>query len=463
VAPIGSSLLRAQDERELAGCLLEPGGPAYEQARRVWNGAIDRRPALIARCSSVAQVAAAVRMARRRGLEIAVRGGGHGVSGHAVCDGGFVIDLGGLLTMAVDPHARIAHASGGVLWGELDRCTQRHGLAVTGGIVSHTGIAGLTLGGGIGWLMRRCASSADNLLAAEVVTSDGMVIEADERDHPELLWALRGGGGNFGVVTRFDYRLHPIGPQVLAGPLVHRLEDAGDVMRFYREFVRDAPDELTTIVTLRRAPALPFLPETAHGSPVLTVAACYAGPIAEGQRVLGPLRGHGQPLADAITPRPYVELQAMNDATVPHGWHYYWRARELAVLTDDAIDALVAAAQRLTSPRSYCILFHLGGALSRVAPEHAAFDRRAVVHEVNVNAVWLAGDPDHDRHVRWTHETVAALEPATTGGVYLNFLDREPAAHVRRAFRPKTYERLVAVKRLYDPGNTFHNNHNIVP
>ena len=448
---------------ELAGALLRPGEPAYEQARQVWNGAIDRRPALIARCSGTAQVVAAQRLARRRGLEISVRGGGHGVAGHAICDGGLVIDLSGMRSVSVDPRLRVAHAQGGALWGDVDARTQAHGLAVTGGIVSHTGIGGLTLGGGIGWLMRRCASSADNLLAAEVVTADGAVITADEREHRELLWALRGGGGNFGVVTRFTYRLHPVGPLVLAGPLVYELADARDVLRFYRAFVRDAPDELTTVVSLRRAPRLPFLPVAAHGTPVLIVGACYAGSLEEGERVLRELRAHGRPLADAIVPRPYVELQSMNDATVPHGWHYHWRSHELAELGDDAIDALVAATAELTSPRSYCIVFQLGGALSRVDPDHAAFDRREPVYEVNINAVWLDGDPDPERHVRWTRDAFVALEHHATGGVYLNFLDRGPRARLRRALRPQTYERLVAVKRAYDPDNVLHHNHNIAP
>ena len=348
--------------------IIGPDDAGYDEARKVWNGAIDRRPALIARCREPADVTAALKLARARELPIAVRGGGHGVGGTAVCDDGLVIDLSPMKGIAVDPDRHTARAQGGVLWGELDAATQAHGLATVGGIVTHTGIAGLTLGGGIGWLMRRHGATVDNLLGAEVVTVDGSVISADE----ELLWGLRGGGGNFGVVTEFEYRLHAVGPTVLAGPLYYALEDGPEVLRFYRDFIADAPDELTTIVNLRPAPPLPVLPPELHGRPVVAIASCWAGDPEAGERALAPLRAHGRPLIDLIAPRPYLQLQTMFDPAVPHGWHYYWKSWELPPLTDAAIDTLVERAAAIASPRSYIIVFQLGGAMAR-PPHDTAF------------------------------------------------------------------------------------------
>ena len=340
-----------------AGELLAPGDGGYDDARQVWNGAIDRRPALIARCSGVADVVAALRHAREHDLLVAVRGGGHGVAGQAVCDDGIVIDLSPMRGIEVDPTGRTARAQGGVLWGELDAATQEHGLATVGGIVTHTGIAGLTLGGGIGWLMRRHGATVDNLLAAEVVTARGDVLRASADEHPDLFWGLRGGGGNFGVVTSFEYRVHEVGPIVLSGPIFYALEDGPEVLRFYRELIAEAPDELTTIVNLRRAPALPFVPAELHGRPVVAAIVCYAGAVQRGEQVLAPLRRFGRPLLDAIAPRPYVELQQLFNPGVPHGWHYYWKSWELPPLSDGAIDTLVEHAARITSPRSYVIVF----------------------------------------------------------------------------------------------------------
>jgi FAD/FMN-containing dehydrogenase len=443
--------------------LLHPGDERYDDARRVWNGAIDRRPAVIACCTSAEDVSAAVRKARERDLRVAVRGGGHGIAGHAVCDGGLVVDLSPMREIAVDPQARTARAGGGVLWGELDAATQQHGLATVGGIVTHTGIAGLTLGGGIGWLMRRHGATVDNLLAAEVVTAGGEAVRASEREHPDLFWALRGGGGNFGIVTSFEYRLHPVGPAVLAGPVYHALEDAPDVLRFYRDFVADAPDELTTIINLRQAPPLAFLPEHVHGRPVLAVAVCYAGPIDHGKEVVRPLRAFGRPLVDAIAPRPYVEVQQLFNPTVPHGWHYYWRSWEVPPLGDAAIDTLVEQTARITSPRSYVIVFGLGGAVARVAEQDTAYPQRDAAHNVNINAVWLPDDPDPDRHVRWARECFDALGRVAAGRAYVNFLGDEGQERVKAAYGAAKYARLVDVKRRYDPENVFRLNQNIDP
>jgi FAD binding domain-containing protein/berberine-like enzyme len=446
-----------------SGELLAPGDAGYDEARQVWNGAIDRRPGLIARCAGVADVVAALRHAREHELLVAVRGGGHGVAGLAVCDDGIVIDLAPMRGIAVDSAARTARAQAGVLWGELDAATQAAGLATVGGIVTHTGIAGLTLGGGIGWLMRRYGATVDNLLSAEVVTADGAVLRASADEHPELFWGLRGGGGNFGIVTSFEYRLHPVGPTVLAGPILYALEDGPEVLRFYRDYIAEAPDELTTIVMLRRAPALPFVPAELHGRPVVMVVACYAGPVERGEEVLAPLRRFGRPLVDAIAPRPYVELQAMFNPGVPHGWHYYWKSWELPPLQDAAIDTLVEQAHRITSPRSYVIVFQLGGALARVGEHDTAFGQRDAAHDVNINAVWLPDDPARDEHVRWARECYAALEPFATGRTYVNFLADEGQQRVRAAYGEERYGRLVALKRAHDPENVFRLNQNIDP
>jgi FAD/FMN-containing dehydrogenase len=446
-----------------SGALLTPGDAGYDEARQVWNGAIDRHPALIARCATVADVVAALRHARERGLLVAVRGGGHGVAGLAVCDDGLVIDLSPMRGIAVDPAARTARAQAGVLWGEMDVATQEHGLATVGGIVTHTGIAGLTLGGGIGWLMRRCGATVDNLLGAEVVTADGDVVQAGAEEHPDLFWGLRGGGGNFGIVTSFEYRLHAVGPTVLAGPIFHALEDGPEVLRFYRDYIAEAPDELTTIVMLRQAPALPFMPAELHGRPVVMVTACYAGAVERGEEVLAPLRRFGRPLVDAVGPCPYVELQSLFNAGVPHGWHYYWKSWELPPLQDAAIDTLVEQAHRITSPRSYVIVFQLGGALARVGEHDTAFGQRDAAHDVNINAVWLPDDPARDEHVRWARECYAALEPFATGRTYVNFLADEGQQRVRAAYGEERYARLVALKRAHDPDNVFRLNQNIDP
>jgi FAD/FMN-containing dehydrogenase len=445
------------------GAVLEPGHAGYEDARRIWNGAIDRRPACIARCAGVADVLAAVRFARERDLRVAVRGGGHGVGGHAVCDGGLVIDLSAMTGISVDPLARRAAAQGGVLWGELDAATERFGLATVGGIVTHTGVAGLTLGGGLGWLMRKHGATVDNLLSVELVTADGELLTASAAENQELFWGIRGAGANFGVVTALEYRLHPVGRALLAGPVFYALEDAAQVLRGYRDVVAGAPDELTTIVNLRLAPPLPSLPAEAHGKPIVMVGACYAGSPEDGAAVVAPLRELARPIADLLAPKPYLVLQSMFDALVPHGWHYYWKSLELPPLTDAAIDTLVEHAAAMTSPRSYCIVFGLGGALGRVDPQSTAFAQRGAAHNVNINAVWTPEDGDAERHIAWAREYFDAMRPHARSGVYLNFLGDEGPDRVRAAYGPANHDRLVALKRTYDPTNFLRLNHNIDP
>jgi FAD/FMN-containing dehydrogenase len=448
------------------GELITPEHTAYDTARAVWNGAVDRRPRLIARCTGSADVASAVRYARVRDLEIAVRGGGHNVAGTAVCDDGIVIDLGGMRSVSVDHASRTAWVQGGALWGDVDHETQARGLATTGGIVSHTGVAGLTLGGGIGFLMRKHGLAVDNLLEAEVVLADGRVVRASADDHPDLFWALRGGGGNFGVVTAFRFALRPLGPDVLAGPIFWAADATTELLRFYRDFVAAAPDELGTVIRLGTVPPLAAIPVELHWRPAVAVACCYAGPIDEGERVLRPLQRFGTPLVDLLGPKPYADFQSGLDGTVPHGWHYYWKGTTLPSLTDDAIAVLAQHAYAAGSPRSYAAIFHMGGAVARVAGDATAFAGRDVGHNMSIDGVWLPEESGvrGEAEVAWARRFFEALQPHRAGGVYINFLDADDdPGRVREAYGDPTYRRLAEVKARYDPDNTFHLNKNIRP
>jgi FAD/FMN-containing dehydrogenase len=445
------------------GRLITADDTDYDTARALWNGAIDRHPRLMARCVGAADVVGAVRFAREHDLEIAIRGGGHNVAGTASCDDGMVIDLSAMRAVRVDPAARTAWVQGGALWGDVDRETQAHGLATTGGIVSHTGVAGLTLGGGLGWLMRSQGLTVDNLLAASVVTADGEVVRASEVEHPDLYWALRGGGGNFGVVTSFEFRLHAVGPTVLAGPILWDASEAGEVLRFYRDFIKDAPDQLGTVVRFGTAPPLPDIPAELHWRPVLLVGSCYAGPIEAGERVLRPFRAFRTPLVDLVGPAPYSGFQGALDSTVPHGWNYYWKSTHLPELSDDLIEVLAGHAFACSSPRSYAALFHLRGAVGRVAEGATAFGNRQASHAITLDAVWRPGEDFGDRDTAWSKQVFSALGRFREG-VYVNFLggDESPD-RVREAYGKLVYDRLVEVKATYDPDNVFHHNQNIGP
>jgi len=445
------------------GRLISADDAGYDSARALWNGAIDRRPQLIARCIGTADVVAAVRFARDRDLEIAIRGGGHNVAGTAVCTDGVVIDLSAMRAVRVDPKGRRAWVQGGALWGDVDHETQAHGLATTGGIVSHTGVAGLTLGGGVGWLMRKHGLTVDNLLAADIVTADSELLHASEHDHPDLFWALRGGGGNFGVVTSFEFRLHSVGPTVLAGPILWDAADAGEVLRFYRDFVRDAPDELGTVVRFGTAPPLPVIPAELHWRPVVMLGTCYAGPIEDGEQVLRPLRACRTPRLDLVGPTPYVGFQSALDSTVVHGWNYYWKSTHLPALRDDLIDVIAEHAFAGSSPRSYVAMFHLKGAVSRVAEGGTAFGNRQAWHAITLDGVWRPGEDFGDRDTAWARQFFTALGRFREG-VYVNFLGGDEAPErVREAYGDSVYDRLVDVKTKYDPDNVFHHNQNICP
>jgi FAD/FMN-containing dehydrogenase len=443
------------------GPLLRPGDDGFDAARRVWNGMIDRSPALIIRCAGVADVLSAVRFARARGLPLAVRGGGHNVAGKGVCEGGIQIDVSPMKGIRVDPAARTARAQAGLTWGEFNHETHAFGLAVTGGHVSTTGISGLTLGGGIGWLMRKYGLTSDNLLSADLVTADGRFVTASASENADLFWGLRGGGGNFGIVTSFEYRLHPA-ETVLAGIVFYRADRAREVLRFYREFAEKSPDELTTLAVFLTGPPAPFLPEELHGAPLIAVMGCYTGDLNEGERVLQPLRRFGPPAVDVYQAMPYPVLNTMLDPAYPPGLQYYWKTGYLDAISDAAIDTLIAHAGSVPSPLTTVAVMQLGGAVSRVGEEETPSSLRRRQYAVNIMSAW-PNPADSDQNIQWTREFSAAIEPFATGGAFVSFLGEEGQDGVRAAYGPSTYERLVRLKNKYDPTNMFQMNQNIPP
>jgi FAD/FMN-containing dehydrogenase len=448
-------------EAAFGGQIVSPDDPSYDERRNIWNGSIDRHPALIARCAGVADVLAAVRFAREAGLPVAVRGGGHSFPGHSTCDGGLVIDLSPMKGIRVDPEVRTVRAQAGLLLGELDRETQAFGLAVPAGVVTHTGLAGLTLGGGIGWLMRKYGLTIDQLLSVDMVTADGRFVKASEEENADLFWGVRGAGPNFGVVTEFEFRLNSVGPAVLAGPIFWPMEESSNVLRHYRDWITDVPDELTTIVVHRRMPPLPFVPPELQGLPAVAVMCCYAGSIEEGERVLRPMRAFGTPLLDVCTPKSFVAHQSMFDPTVPHGWWYYFRSCDVAELSDRVIDITADFAMRMTSPVGFFPIFHLGGAVARVGEEETAFNGRQAGHTFNLNAQTVTHE-GFDEEREWARDFWTALEPFHTS-VYVNFLMEEGEERIRQAYGPAKYDRLKALKRRWDPDNFFRLNQNIRP
>jgi FAD/FMN-containing dehydrogenase len=448
-------------EESFRGQLVRQADADYDEQRKIWNGSIDRRPALIARCVGVADVIAALRFAREQRLLVALRSGGHSYPGLSVCDAGMVIDLGQMKGIRVDPEARTARAQAGVLLGELDREAQAFGLAVPAGIVTHTGLAGLTVGGGIGWLERKYGLTIDQLLSVDLVTADGEFVRASETENPDLFWGVRGGGGNFGIVTEFEFRLNPVGPMVLAGPILWAMEDSPEVMRFYRDWITEVPDELTTIVTFRRVLPSPLVPSELHGKHVVIIGCCYAGPIEEGEEVVRPLRGFGSPLLDMCAPKPFVAHQASLDPSFPHGWWYYIRSCNLAELGDEVVDIMANHGLRIASPVTVFSIYHLGGAVVRVGEDDAAFTGREAGHTVNVIGITKSGerfDPERE----WARGLWSALEPYHQN-VYVNFLMEEGEERVRQAYGRQKYDRLKALKRRYDPNNFLRLNQNIPP
>jgi FAD binding domain len=436
-------------EGSFRGELIRPHDPDYHEHRKVWNGSIDRLPAVVARCTGVADVVAAVRFARQTGLPVAVRGGGHSFPGLSVCDGGIVIDLRPMHGIRVDPEAETASVQAGVLWGELDRETQAFGLATTGGIVTHTGVAGLTLGGGIGWLQRKHGLTIDQLLSVDMVTAEGGLVHASPTENADLFWGVRGAGGNFGIVTSFEFRLHEVGPIVMAGPIFWLMEDSPSVLRFYRDWISDVPDELMTIVIHRKAPAVPFVPAELHGKLVVGVACCYAGPLDEGEKVVRPLKAFGLPVLDLCEPKPYVAHQAMFDPSFPHGWWYYMRACDVGQMTDEVIDITVEHSMQIRSPLTSFPIWQLGGAVARVGEDESAFGGRAAGHAFNITGMTATAD-GFDEEREWVRSFWSALEPHHTS-VYINFLMDEGEERIRQAYGEQKYEKLRALKRHWDP------------
>jgi hypothetical protein len=437
-------------QASLRGELICPNESGYESARRVWNGMIDKYPALIVRCVDVVDVVTAVQFGRLHHLSVAVRGGGHSVSGSSVCDGGMVIDLSCMKGVCIDPAKKTAWAQAGLTLGEFVQATQAYGLATTTGTVGGTGLSGLTLGGGLGWFMGKYGLTIDNLLAVDLVTADGRVERASADEHPDLFWAVRGGGGNFGVVTAFEFQLHPVGP-VLSGKVVYPMKCAREVLRFYREYTSTAPDELTAYACLATTP---------DGLPAVAISLCYCGPLKEGERAVSPVRRFAAPLVDLIRPRSYLKLIERADLGAPAGRCYYEKASTLSALSDEAIEAMVEYGTAFTSPWSQILIQHVHGKASRVGPSETAFALRGESSVICILAGW--DDGEADRHRAWTERCWQALEPFESLGVYVNFLGHEGEGRVRAAYGGN-YERLVALKNTYDPTNFFSLNQNIRP
>jgi hypothetical protein len=437
----------------LRGTLLRPGDDGYDAARRVWNGMIDRKPALIARCAGAADVISAVNVARTRDVLVSVRGGGHGVAGYAVCDGGLMIDLSPMKGIRVDPARRTARAQPGLTWGEFDQETQAFGLATTGGFVPTTGIAGLTLGGGLGYLMRRFGLACDNLLSVDIVTADGQLRTASPTENEDLFWGVRGGGGNFGVVTSFEYRLSAVGPMVLGGDILHPLTVAKEALQFYREFTHTAPDELTTHLAFVTSP---------EGHPVVAFIVCYSGPMGKGEEVIRPLRAFGSPVADLVGPMPYIAVQALGGPFYPPGRFNYWKSSFIYDLSDAAIDTMIAQFEAVPSPFSAVALEHLGGAMSRIGKDETAFNERTAPLSLIITSEWT--DPaESENNIRWARDFWAAMRPFASEAAYVNYLDRGDEDRIRAAYGADKYERLVTLKNKYDPTNIFRLNQNIKP
>jgi FAD/FMN-containing dehydrogenase len=434
------------------GNLVLPDDQSYEDARKVWNAMVDKKPAMIIYCTSPTDVIEAIKFARSRNFVVSVRAGGHNVAGCSVCDDGLVIDLSRMKRIEIDPSRRVARAEAGLSLGEFDRATQLHGLATTMGVNSDTGVAGLTLGGGIGKLSRKYGLSCDNLIAADIVLADGRLLRASATEHTDLFSAIRGGGGNFGIVTRFEYRLYPIGPRLLAGSLIYDYHHAPLAMRFYSTFSRSAPDELSADAALATAPS---------GARFFSVSACYIGPLEEGERILKPLRDFGAPVEDRIAPVTYLQIQSANDSIFPRGRRYYWKAQFLRELTDDAIDTVLSAYAKAPAAASLLILQHVGGAITRVPRSETPYVNRDALYDCFPISIW-DDSRDDEANVRWARDLWRAMLPFSTGGVYVNNLGEEGEDRVQAAYG-ENYPRLLALKTKYDPTNFFRLNQNIKP
>jgi FAD/FMN-containing dehydrogenase len=444
----------------LRGELIAPGDEGYDEARSVHNGMIDRRPAAIARCANVADVIATVNFAREEGLDLSVRGGGHSVPGFGTNDGGVVCDLSAMRGIRVDPRRKTVRAEGGCTWGDLDHATHAFGLATTGGIISTTGVAGLTLGGGIGYLTRGLGLSCDNLISADVVLADGTFVTASEEDDADLLWALRGGSGNFGVVTSLEFRLHPVST-IYGGPILYPVDRAGDLMRFYREFIADAPEQMGAFFGFQIAPPLPFIPEDRHGETMCLMVACWTGPVEDGERAVAPLLEAAPVAASHVGAMPYPALNSAFDALLPKGLQHYWKADFVRELTDDAIAAHVEHGPLVPALESTMHMYPINGAAQRVGNQDTAFAYRDATFACVIAGMW-PNPADNERNVAWVRDYWEAIHPHSEPGGYVNFMAGDDQDRVRDNYR-ENYDRLAALKRRYDSDNLFHVNQNIAP
>ena len=449
------------DQAALRGYLAGPGDPSYDMDRKIWNGSFDRHPAVIIRCAGLSDVIAGVNFGRASGLPVAVRSGGHSFPGFSMADGALVIDLSLMKGIRVDPEKGTVRVQAGALLGDLDKETQAFGLAVPSGIVTHTGVAGLTLGGGIGWIMRRHGLSIDQLLSVDLVTAEGELVQASVDRNADLFWGVRGGGGNFGIVTEFEFRCVALGTHLLAGPVFWPMEQSPKVLRFYRDWVADAPDELMTIVVHRKAPPLPFVPQELHGKPVVSVICCWAGDVDAGQRFVRPLKEFGSPVLDLCVPKPFLTHQAMFDPSFPAGRWYYFKSCDVAELNDDIIDITAEHSLRISSPLTAFPIWQMGGAVSRVDDNETAFNGRSAGFTYNIGASTETSAGFAEER-QWVQEFWSALRPWHEG-VYVNFLGEEGAERVRQSYGSEKYERLRALKQKYDPDNFFRINQNISP
>jgi hypothetical protein len=448
---------------EFRGVVLRPDEAAYVEARSIWNGMITRKPALIARPSAAADTRACVNFARENGLQLSIRGGGHNIAGTALCDDGLMIDMSRRRRVCVDGDRHIVQAEAGATWADVDQQTQPLGLVVPGGIVSATGVAGFTMGGGFGWTSRRFGFAADNLVSIELVTADGQLRHASETENRDLFWAVRGGGGNFGALTSFEFRAHRHGPEALCGMVVYPMASARTVIDRYRQMTADAPDELTCLLILRLAPTAPFLPREMHGRPIAAIAVCWAGDPAAGKKAVHPLKSFGRPLVTTIAPKSFVEHQTMLDADQPFGRRYYWKSHYFAEIREGLIDAMIEHAERITSPHSAVLLMHLGGAPSRLDPAMNAVGLRAAEYILNVQAAWESPNEDQN-HMRWARDYWAATSPFSTGAAYVNFMTGDEGdGRLRAAYGDHVFERLREIKSRFDPGNLFRGAQNIPP
>jgi FAD/FMN-containing dehydrogenase len=449
-------------KESLRGELILAEDAGYDDARSIWNAMIDRRPALIVRCLGVADVVTGVKFAREHGLILSIKGGGHNISGLAVCEEGLMLDMSRMRGVWVDPSTRTARAQAGCLLGDVDRETQLHGLASVLGFISNTGIAGLTLGGGFGYLTRRFGWTSDNLLSMEVVTADGRIVQASEKENRDLFWGLRGGGGNFGVVTAFEYKLHAVGPEVMAGAIAWRAESAGEVLEMFRTLTAQAPPELTCVAALRMAPPAPWLPKDVHGKPIVAFFVCHTGEVSEGEKLVAPIKAFGSPVGDIIQRRPYVSQQSLIDATQPKGRRYYWKSEYLPAVKPELLAVAIKHAAAIASPHSAILLFPVNGALNRLPENHSSVGNRNAGYVPNIAASWEKAEDDKT-NIEWARAAWRDLRRFSTGGTYVNFLTEDEGDERIHAAYGNNYERLVEVKSKWDPGNLFCMNKNIVP